>query len=95
MHVRESYVRRITKMVYLGGVPIGGGSPVVVESMTKTDTRDVKATIRQIKTLEEVGCEMVRVAVPDYRGRRGPGSDQAEDPRYRSSPTSTSTTSWR
>ena len=66
MHVRESYVRRITKMVYVGGVPVGGGSPVVVESMTKTDTRDVKATVRQLKSLEEAGCELVRVAVPDY-----------------------------
>jgi (E)-4-hydroxy-3-methylbut-2-enyl-diphosphate synthase len=53
-------------MVYVGGVPVGGGSPVVVESMTKTDTRDVKATLRQIKTLEEAGCELVRVAVPDF-----------------------------
>ncbi|MFH1219613.1 MAG: flavodoxin-dependent (E)-4-hydroxy-3-methylbut-2-enyl-diphosphate synthase [Candidatus Eisenbacteria bacterium] len=66
MHVRESYVRRITKMVYVGEVPVGGGSPVVIESMTKTDTRDVKATVKQIKSLEEAGCEMVRIAVPDY-----------------------------
>lgn len=66
MHLRESYVRRMTKTVYIGDVPVGGGSPIVVESMTKTDTRDVKATVREIKRLEMVGCDMVRVAVPDY-----------------------------
>jgi (E)-4-hydroxy-3-methylbut-2-enyl-diphosphate synthase len=66
LHLRESYVRRMTKTVYIGDVPVGGGSPIVVESMTKTDTRDVKATVREIKRLEMVGCDMVRVAVPDY-----------------------------
>ena len=66
MHLRESYVRRMTKTVHVGEVPIGGGSPIAVESMTKTDTRDVRATVRQIKSLEKVGCDMVRVAVPDY-----------------------------
>ena len=73
MHVRESYVRRITKMVHVGNIPVGGGSPIVVESMTKTDTRDVKATIKQIKSLEEVGCELVRVAVPDYEAAEALG----------------------
>ncbi|NTV42441.1 MAG: flavodoxin-dependent (E)-4-hydroxy-3-methylbut-2-enyl-diphosphate synthase, partial [Syntrophobacteraceae bacterium] len=48
-----------------GGVPIGGGAPVVVQSMTNTDTRDWQATVAQIKRLEEAGCEMVRVAVLD------------------------------
>ncbi len=66
MHQRESYVRRMTKTVYVGDVPIGGGSPIAVESMTKTDTTDVKATVREIKKLEKIGCDMVRVAVPDY-----------------------------
>ncbi len=46
-------------------MPIGGGRPVVVQSMTNTDTRNVKATLAQIKRLEEVGCEIIRVAVPD------------------------------
>jgi (E)-4-hydroxy-3-methylbut-2-enyl-diphosphate synthase len=59
-------VRRTTKTVYIGGVPVGGGAPVAVESMTKTSTLDVKATVRQIKALDKVGCDMVRVAVPDY-----------------------------
>jgi (E)-4-hydroxy-3-methylbut-2-enyl-diphosphate synthase len=66
LHLRESYVRRMTRTVHVGEVPIGGGSPVVVESMTKTQTTDVKATVKQIKSLESVGCDMVRIAVPDY-----------------------------
>jgi (E)-4-hydroxy-3-methylbut-2-enyl-diphosphate synthase len=57
--------RRISKPIKIGGVTIGGGAPIVVQSMTKTDTRDAKATIRQIKELEEAGCELARVAVPD------------------------------
>jgi len=66
VHVRESYVRRSTKTVYVGDVPIGGGNPITVESMTKTDTLDITGTVRQIRSLEKAGCEMVRIAVPDY-----------------------------
>lgn len=65
--------RRPTKPVYVGGVKIGGDAPVVVQSMTKTDTRDVAATVRQIRELEEVGCEVVRVAVPDMEAARALG----------------------
>ena len=57
--------RRASKPISIGGVTIGGGAPVVVQSMTSTDTRDVRATTRQIKELQEVDCELVRVAVPD------------------------------
>jgi (E)-4-hydroxy-3-methylbut-2-enyl-diphosphate synthase len=57
--------RRVTKPVYLGGVKVGGGADVTVQSMTKTDTRDVAATVRQIHELEEMGCEIIRCAVPD------------------------------
>ena len=57
--------RRISKAINIGNVTVGGGAPVVVQSMTKTDTRDVKATVRQIKELQECGCEIIRVAVPD------------------------------
>ena len=57
--------RRVTKPVYVGGVKVGGGADVSVQSMTKTDTRDVKATVRQIHELEEAGCEIIRSAVPD------------------------------
>jgi (E)-4-hydroxy-3-methylbut-2-enyl-diphosphate synthase len=57
--------RKKTKPVFLGGVQIGGGAPVAVQSMTSCDTRDVRATLEQIRELEEAGCEIVRVAVPD------------------------------
>ena len=57
--------RKKTKPIHLGGVQIGGGAPVVVQSMTSSDTRDVEATVDQILELEEVGCEVIRVAVPD------------------------------
>jgi len=55
--------RRISKQIQIGGVKIGGGAPIIVQSMTNTDTRDVMSTIRQIKELEEYGCEIIRVAV--------------------------------
>jgi (E)-4-hydroxy-3-methylbut-2-enyl-diphosphate synthase len=57
--------RKKTKPVYLGGVQIGGDAPVAVQSMTSSDTRDIKATCEQIRELEDAGCEIVRVAVPD------------------------------
>ncbi len=52
-----------TRTIYVGNVPVGGGNPVAVQSMTNTDTRDVQTTVEQIKRLEEVGCEIIRVAV--------------------------------
>ncbi len=57
--------RRQSREIELGKLTIGGQAPVSVQSMTNTDTRDVAATVAQIKRLEEVGCELVRVAVPD------------------------------
>jgi len=57
--------RRISKTIQIGRVIIGGSAPIAVQSMTKTDTRDVMSTIQQIKELEDCGCELVRVAVPD------------------------------
>ena len=54
-----------TKQVMCGSVPIGGGAPVTIQSMTNTDTRDVKATVEQIARLEDAGCQIVRCAVPD------------------------------
>ncbi len=57
--------RRKTRQITIGDVPIGGVAPIVIQSMTKTDTRDVKATVSQIKRLEKNDCEIVRVAVPD------------------------------
>ena len=57
--------RRLTKKIKIGDRHIGGGGPVLIQSMTCTDTRDVRATVEQIKKLEEAGCDIVRVAVPD------------------------------
>ncbi len=68
--MNNSNPRRISKAIKIGGVTVGGGAPVVVQSMTKTDTRDAKATVRQIKQLEEIGCEIIRVAVPDAAAAR-------------------------
>jgi len=61
----SSIKRRKTKKINLDYVQIGGDAPVVVQSMTNTDTRDIKATIAQIKALERAGCEVIRVALPD------------------------------
>jgi (E)-4-hydroxy-3-methylbut-2-enyl-diphosphate synthase len=57
--------RRKSLEIELGGVKIGGQAPISVQSMTNTDTRDAAATVAQIQRLEKVGCELVRVAVPD------------------------------
>ncbi len=62
--------RRVTKPVYVGGVKVGGDADISVQSMTKTDTRDVKATVRQIHELEEAGCEIIRSAVPDMEAAK-------------------------
>jgi len=58
-------IRRTSKPLRIGKVTVGGDAPIAVQSMTKTDTRDVHATIAQIKELEDCGCDIVRVAVPD------------------------------
>ena len=56
---------RNSRPLQIGNVTVGGGAPVVVQSMTKTDTRDIMSTIAQIREMEDCGCELVRVAVPD------------------------------
>src|SRR2546423_15709820 len=56
--------RRKTRQIQLGNVTVGGNAPITVQSMTKTDTRDVEATLLQIWALEAAGCEIVRCAVP-------------------------------
>jgi len=60
----------VTKPLYVGDVKIGGDAPISVQSMTKTDTRDVAATVRQIRDMEEAGCEIVRSAVPDMEAAK-------------------------
>ncbi|GBE01928.1 4-hydroxy-3-methylbut-2-en-1-yl diphosphate synthase [bacterium BMS3Bbin06] len=57
--------RKKTRKILVGGVAVGGDAPVSVQSMTKTDTADVKGTVRQIRRLQKEGCEIVRTAVPD------------------------------
>ena len=56
---------KLTKQINIGGVPVGGGAPIAIQSMTNTDTRDAKATLAQIRALAEAGCDIVRCAVPD------------------------------
>ena len=55
--------RRISKQISIGNVKIGGGAPVSVQTMCNTDTRDIEATLKQIKEFEDAGCEIVRLAV--------------------------------
>ncbi len=62
--------RRVSKQISVGEVLVGGDAPVTVQSMTKTDTRDVAATVEQIKGLEEEGCEIIRCAVPDMEAAK-------------------------
>lgn len=59
--------RNRTRRIYVGAVPVGGGAPVSVQSMTNTDTRDADSTLAQIFALHEAGCDIVRVAVPDMK----------------------------
>ncbi|MCE9675891.1 flavodoxin-dependent (E)-4-hydroxy-3-methylbut-2-enyl-diphosphate synthase [Paraclostridium bifermentans] len=68
-----SYERRLSREVSVGSLKIGGKNPISIQSMTNTDTRDAKATIEQIKRLEEVGCDVVRVAVPDMEAAKNIG----------------------
>lgn len=58
-------IRKKTKEVRIGNLKIGNNHPIVIQSMTNTDTRDVKATVDQIKRLEEAGCQLVRASIPD------------------------------
>jgi (E)-4-hydroxy-3-methylbut-2-enyl-diphosphate synthase len=62
--------RRKTRQISIGPVKVGRYAPISVQSMTKTDTRDIRATVHQIQRLEEVGCEVVRVAVVDKEAAR-------------------------
>lgn len=60
----ESVPRSATRRLSIGGVPLGGGAPVVVQSMTSTDTADTDATLTQVRALADAGCDLVRVSVP-------------------------------
>ena len=65
--------RRKTHQISIGPVKVGGDAPIPVQSMTKTDTRDIRKTVHQIRRLEEAGCEIVRVAVVDEEAARAIG----------------------
>jgi (E)-4-hydroxy-3-methylbut-2-enyl-diphosphate synthase len=58
-------LRRRTRTIQLGNVTVGGGSPISVQSMANTNTRDIRKTLAQIQKLEKSGCEIIRVGVPD------------------------------
>ena len=64
----------MTRQILVGGVPVGGGAPVTIQSMTNTRTDDVAATVEQIKRLETAGCQIIRVAVPDQAAARAVGA---------------------
>ena len=70
----------MTKQIMVGGVPIGGGAPVTIQSMTNTRTDDVEATLHQIRTLAAAGCEIIRVAVPDMAAAKAVGKIKEESP---------------
>lgn len=63
----------MSKRIMVGNVPVGGGAPVSIQSMCSTKTDDVEATVEQILRLEEAGCEIIRVAVPDMAAARAVG----------------------
>lgn len=71
-------MRRATRQIFVGPVKVGGGSPITVQSMTKTDTRDIQATVEEIKRLEVAGCDIVRLAVPDIDAARALGGIKSQ-----------------
>ena len=64
---------RQTRQITVGDIKVGGGAPITVQSMTKTDTRDISATVAQIKELEKAGCDIIRLAVPDMESAKSLG----------------------
>ncbi len=70
----------MSRQISVGGVPIGGGAPVSIQSMTNTPTHDVEATLSQIRMLAAAGCDIVRVAVPDMRAAAAVGALVAGSP---------------
>jgi (E)-4-hydroxy-3-methylbut-2-enyl-diphosphate synthase len=63
-------MKKLTRQIHIGPIPVGGDAPCSVQSMCSTDTRNIPATIEQIRELAEVGCEIVRCAVPDLEAAR-------------------------
>ena len=69
-----------TRQVMCGNVPIGGGAPVSIQSMTNTDTRDAAATLEQIRRLADAGCQIIRCAVPDMEAAKAFGAIKKGSP---------------
>ncbi len=70
----------MTRQILVGGVPIGGGAPVVIQSMLNTKTTDVEGSLRQIRQLASAGCQIARLAVPNREAARGFAEIAAESP---------------
>ena len=70
----------MTRQIIVGGVPIGGGAPVAIQSMLNTKTTDVAGSLAQIHALKEAGCQIVRLAVPNVEGARGFAEIAKESP---------------
>ena len=70
----------MTRQITVGGIPIGGGAPVVIQSMLNTKTTDVAASLAQINALKDVGCQIARLAVPNMEGARGFAEIAKESP---------------
>lgn len=73
-------MKRQTKQIHVGNVAVGGGAPCAVQSMCSTDTRDVAATLGQIRALASAGCEIVRCAVPDMAAAEALGEIKGQSP---------------
>lgn len=67
---QADYGRRKTRRIAIGGIPVGGGAPITVQSMTNTKTQQVEETVAQIERLAAAGCDLVRLAVPDMEAAR-------------------------
>lgn len=73
-------MRKPTRPVQIGSVTVGGDAPIVIQSMTNTDTRDVEGTLDQVRALQSAGCEIVRVAVPDEAAAQALGAIIRQSP---------------
>ena len=70
MHAPSPIIRRQSRKIWVGKVPVGGDAPISVQSMTNTETCDVDATVAQIQAIAEAGADIVRVSVPSMDARR-------------------------
>ncbi len=78
MHCESPIVRRQSRQIWVGKVPVGGGAPISVQSMTNTSTDDVAATVAQIRRLEQAGADIVRVSVPTLEAADAFGAIRAQ-----------------